>query len=132
MYNKHGFAPFIGAVHGRRQHPFIASVFRAPVNVYKTDNSYEIMVFAPGRIKENFNVSNKGNELVISYAPPDGLPVPDWTKKEYSRGGFERSFTLDDSVDASRINAVYTDGVLQVSIPFIPGKEPAHQDIPVN
>jgi HSP20 family protein len=132
MYNRHGFAPFAGAVRGRRQHPFISSVFRAPVNAYKTDNSYEIMVFAPGRIKENFSVATKGTTLIISYAPPEGLTSPDWIKKEYSRGGFERSFTIDDSIDTTNIKAGYTDGVLQVSLPFIPGKEPVHQDIPVN
>jgi HSP20 family protein len=131
MYNKHAFAPY-GAAHGRRQHPFMQSAFRAPVNVYKTDNSYELLVFAPGRIKENFSVKTKGTELIVSYTPSEGLTPPDWIKREYSRGGFERTFTIDESIDTANIQANYTDGVLQVSLPIIPGKEAAQQDIPVN
>ncbi|MEP6684523.1 MAG: Hsp20/alpha crystallin family protein [Parafilimonas sp.] len=131
MYNRQSFAPH-GAAYGRRNHPFMQSHFRAPVNVYKTENSFELMVFAPGRIKENFSVKSKGNELTISYAPPEDFKSPEWIKKEYSRGGFERTFTINESIDTSNIKASYTDGVLQVSLPIIPGAEIQPQDIPVN
>lgn len=131
MYNRHSFAAFDTA-HRRHHHPFMQSIFRAPVNVYKTDNSYELLVFAPGRVKENFNVKTKGTELTVSYTPPEGLTPPDWIKKEYSRGAFERIFTIDESIDTTNIKANYFDGVLQVSLPLIPGKETPQQDIPVN
>jgi len=53
--------------------------------------------------------------------------------REYSRGGFERSFTLDESIDRSAITAKYIDGVLQVSLPVIKGKEAVgSQDIKVS
>src|SRR5436190_10746923 len=100
-----------GERYGNRQRPlFIRSVQRAPVNVYKTENSYELLVFAPGRIKENFSVKAQGTELTISYTPPEGFPRPEWIKREYSRGGFERKFTIDESVDAANIKANYADG----------------------
>ncbi len=105
------------------------SVQRAAVNIYKTDNSYEMLVFAPGRIREHFHLDVSGNRLTISYLPPDGFPRPDWILREYSRGGFERSFTLDESIDSSNITAKYLDGVLQVSLPLIPGKEPVQHEI---
>jgi HSP20 family protein len=89
------------------------------------------MVFAPGRIKEHFHLSINGNELGISYTPPEGFPRPDWIRREYSRGGFVRSFTLDETVDTTAIQAKYEDGVLQVSLPLIPGKERVLQEIPV-
>lgn len=131
MYNRHSSAPF-GAAYGRRNHPFMQSHFRAPVSIYKTDSSYELLVFAPGRIKENFGVKTQGNELIVSYTPPEGLPRPDWIKIEYSRGGFERTFNIDESVETANIKANYVDGVLQVSLPIIPGKETPQQDIPVS
>ncbi|MFT4156013.1 Hsp20/alpha crystallin family protein [Parafilimonas sp.] len=108
------------------------SICRAPVNIYKTENSFEIMVFAPGRVKENFNVKTQGSELVVSYKPQEGLQSPEWLKKEYSRGAFERTFTIDDSIDTNNIRANYVDGVLQISLPVIPGRETPQQDIPVN
>lgn len=108
------------------------STQRAAVNIYKTENSYEMLVFAPGRIKEHFHLDVKGNQLVISYLPPDGFPRPDWITREYSRGGFERSFVLDESIDSSNITAKYVDGVLQVSLPLIPGKEPVKHEIVIS
>ena len=116
----------------RNRHLFIRSMQRAAVNVYKTDNSFEMLVFAPGRIKENFNLNVKGRELIISYTPPEGFPKFDWVQREYSRGGFERTFTLDETIDTTKISAKYEDGVLQVSLPVIAGKESANQEIKIS
>ena len=104
---------------------------RAAVNIYRTDNSYVMLVFAPGRIREHFHLELRENELVISYMPPEGFPRPDWLHREYSRGGFVRSFVLDESVDAGQIQARYMDGVLEVSLPVIAGKEKVVTAIPV-
>ena len=62
--------------------------------------------------------------------PPEGFPRPDWVRREYSRGGFVRNFALDPSIDTQNISAKYVDGVLQVTLPVIPGKEA--QEIKIN
>lgn len=102
---------------------------RAAVNVYKTETSFEMLLFAPGRIKEHFHLDVKGDRLTVSYSPPEGFPRPDWVVREYSRGGFERTFALDESVDTQNITAKYVDGVLQVTMPVIPGKATVKQEI---
>lgn len=116
----------------RNRHLFIRSMQRAAVNIYKTESSFEMLVFAPGRIKEHFNLGVKGNELTITYTPPEGFQRPDWISREYSRGGFVRTFTLDDSIDTKNISAKYVDGVLEVSLPIIAGKESTSQEIKVS
>ena len=116
----------------RNRHLFIRSMQRAAVNIYKTDTSFEMLVFAPGRIKENFSLGVKGNELTITYTPPEGFPRPDWISREYSRGGFVRTFTLDDNIDTKNISATYVDGVLQVTLPIIAGKASPEQEIKVS
>ncbi|TMI68378.1 MAG: Hsp20/alpha crystallin family protein [Bacteroidetes bacterium] len=116
----------------RGRHLYIRSMQRAAVNVYKTETSFEMLVFAPGRIKENFSLDVKGNELTITYTPPEGFPRPDWIMREYSRGGFVRTFTLDDNIDITNITAKYVDGVLEVSLPIIAGKESPKQEIKVS
>ena len=66
-----------GNAYGNRsRHLLTRSMQRASVNIYKTENSYEMLVFAPGRIKENFSLSVNGNELIITYTPPEGFPRP--------------------------------------------------------
>ena len=116
----------------RDRHLFIRSMQRAAVNIYKTETSFEMLVFAPGRIKEHFSLGVKGNELTISYTPPEGFPRPDWIMREYSRGGFVRTFTLDNNVDTQNISAKYVDGVLQVSLPILAGQDPSNQEIKVS
>jgi HSP20 family protein len=120
-----------GQAGNRHRHLLARSMERAAVNIYKTDNSYEMLLFAPGRIREHFHLDLKGNELTISYTPPEGFPRPEWIRREYSRGGFVRSFTLDESVDATKIAAKYADGVLQISLPLIAGKEVVQQKIEI-
>lgn len=117
---------------GRNRHPLYRSQQRAAVNVYKTDSSFEMLLFAPGRIKEHFHLDVKGTELTISYTPPEGFARPEWIVREYSRGGFERTFALDESVSTANITAKYTDGVLQVSMPIIAGKETTKQQISIS
>ena len=122
-----------GNAYGNPGRPgFIRSMQKAAVNIYKTDNSYELLVFAPGRIKEHFHLDMNGNELTISYTPPEGFPRPEWVLREYSRGGFKRSFTLDESIDTQNITAKYADGMLQVTLPLIAGKENIKKEIVVN
>ena len=120
-----------GNSYGNRQQ-FTRTMQRAAVNIYKTDNSYELLVFAPGRIKEHFHIDTNGNELTVTYNPPEGFPRPEWILREYSRGGFRRSFTLNDSIDTQNISAKYADGVLQVSLPVIAGKENEKKEIVIN
>ena len=122
-----------GEHYGSRQRPlFIRSMQRAAVNIYKTENSYEMLVFAPGRIKEHFKIDVEGKELKVSYTPPEGFPRPDWIQREYSRGGFVRSFVLDETMDTTNITAKYVDGVLQISLPLKQGKEAVRQEIKID
>ena len=121
-----------GQHEGRGRHLQARSMERAAVNIYRTENSLEMLVFAPGRIREHFHLEVRGNELRISYTPPEGFPRPDWVQREYSRGGFVRSITLDESVDPASIQAKYVDGVLQVSLPLEAGKERVAHEIPVS
>ena len=121
-----------GAYGSRERQLLYRSMQRAAVNVYKTDTSYEMLVFAPGRIREHFHLDVKGRELTVSYQPPEGFPRPDWVLREYSRGGFVRTFALDEQVDTQNIMAKYVDGVLQVSMPLIPGEVAVAQEITIS
>ena len=121
-----------GSYGGRNRHLLVRSMERAAVNIYKTGSSYEMLVFAPGRIKEHFHLDVKGSELTVSYSPPEDFPRFDWVSREYSRGGFRRTISLDETINTAAITAKYTDGVLQVSLPVIPGKEVVKQEIQVS
>lgn len=132
MYYQEHHADKEAALRRGRMHPHAVSFHRARVNVYKTEGSYEMLVFAPGRTKENFQISVAGDEIIIGYQPVPATVSPNWVHKEYSRGAFERRFKLDEAVDTAAISAKYEDGVLQVTMPVIPGKEVQRKDVPIS
>ena len=115
---------------GRHKH-WHGGYFRVPVNVLKTDESYELYFAAPGRKKEDFKIAVQGNELTISYKKPQQEEREDqnWIRYEYRLVSFERSFLIDSSIDSGGIVAKYEDGVLQVTLPIKPGSIVPSQDI---
>ena len=122
-----------GERYASRQKPLLMrSQQRAAVNIYKTASSFEMLVFAPGRIKEHFKIDVDGADLKVSYTPPEGFPKPEWILRDYSRGGFVRVFQLDETIDTANISAKYVDGVLQVSLPLLPGKEVTKKEVVIN
>ncbi len=122
-----------GERNGRSTRPLlIRSMQRAAVNIHKTADSYEMLVFAPGRIKAHFKVDVQGKQLHVSYTPPKGFARPDWVLREYSRGGFARTFNLDDDIDSSNIKAKYEDGVLYVSLPLLADAAGGSQQIVID
>jgi HSP20 family protein len=118
--------------YGRSRHFGARSIQRARINIYKTEQSYEVLVFAPGRIKEHFDISVNGNQLTVSYTPPEGFPRPEWVLREYSRGGFSRTITLSDAIDAEKISAKYVDGVLEISLPLVASENLRQFHVPIS
>jgi len=90
-----------------------------PVNVKETERSFQLEVIAPGFEKTDFKVNIEQNLLTIS-AEKKSEVTEDKEKqirKEYSFRSFKRSFTLDEKVDATGIEASYVNGVLTLNLP---------------
>ena len=105
--------------------------YRVPVNIVKNDLNYELMVFAPARAKKDFKISIKGHELTISYISDERDDNRNWIRHEFSKASFERTFVIDETVDADHITAEYTNGILHLNLPIIPGSEKPAQEITI-
>lgn len=92
-----------------------------PVNLRETDQNYEMSLIAPGLRKEDFKLNVTDDLLTISYEQKEEhneeKAEEGWLRKEYKMQSFNRSFTLDDSVDVNKITASYDNGVLHLSLP---------------
>ncbi len=96
-----------------------------PVNVKETDKSYQLEVVAPGFEKTDFKVNLNQNLLTVSAEKKDadkedGLSSASQEKqirREYSYRSFKRSFTIDEKIDATNIEASYINGVLTLNLP---------------
>jgi len=92
-----------------------------PVNVRETDKEYQMEVVAPGCKKEDFNINISNNLLTVSFEHKEEKNQQHedngWVRNEYHKRSFSRSFSLDDTVDVNKINAMYTDGMLRLHLP---------------
>ena len=90
-----------------------------PVNVKETDKSYLLEVVAPGFEKTDFKVNLDQNLLTISAEKKDEVKQENQKqiRREYSYRSFKRSFTIDEKIDATNIEASYINGVLTLNLP---------------
>jgi HSP20 family protein len=99
-----------------------------PVNVQETKEAYLLDVMAPGFAKEDFKINLDDKTLTISAEKKVETKNENekQIRKEFSSRTFKRAFTLDESVDAEKINAKYDNGILKVNLP----KKEIKQDAP--
>lgn len=103
-----------------------------PVNVQELDNHYELLLFAPGFQKSDFQVKTKDRILIIGLdAKKDSKAEPNWLRREFASSGFQRRFELNEEVDTDKISAKYEDGILYVTLPKLSGFETSRQEIEV-
>ena len=99
---------------------FERNVFFTPrVDVKESAKAFEIHVALPGLKKEDISIDIEKSVLSISGERKLKNENKDdkFHMVENFYGKFSRSFTLPENVDASKIAASYTDGMLTVEIP---------------
>ena len=96
---------------------------RVPVNVRERKDWYEIFVYAPGRSKDAFQVNINDDVLSVRFQSADASDGDNWLHREYGNPSFERQFLLNGKVDTSGITARYNEGVLELTLPKLPGSE---------
>ena len=83
----------------------------------------------PGMNKSDFEISIDNKMLFISaeVENKNEETTDEYSLREFGFSSFKRSFSLPETVDDAKINANYTDGILNV---HIPKKEEAKQRPP--
>ena len=88
------------------------------VNIKEENNAFHVEVAAPGIDKKDFKVELDDDLLTISYEKEHSTEEKgDYTKKEFSYQSFKRSFNLPKTVENTKIQANYKDGILHLMIP---------------
>ena len=90
-----------------------------PVNVKETAEGYQLEVVAPGFEKTDFSISLDQQLLTIAAEKKSEVekegdkPI----RREYNYRSFKRIFTVDEKIDATKIEATYINGVLILNLP---------------
>jgi len=94
------------------------------INVFETENSYEVELAAPGLTKEDFKVNvDSDDNLVISMEKKTDNSEKDkkgrYLRREFSYQQFEQCMVLPDDADKEKISAKVENGVLKIDMPKI-------------
>ena len=92
-----------------------------PVDIFET-GSHEVVLKAelPDMTRDDIEVTVENNTLTLRGTKklPGDVKEEQYRRIERSFGTFSRSFTLPNTVDASKVAAEYRNGVLTVRLPF--------------
>ncbi len=89
-----------------------------PANVIESKFDFRIEIAAPGFEKSDFKIDLDKNLLTISLDKSiDENTEEKFNLKEYSFNSFKRSFRISDKINTEKINAIYKNGLLQITLP---------------
>lgn len=93
------------------------------VNIIKNENDFVLEIAVPGFSKKDIDINVKEDKLsisaVIEETEKDAEKKEEhYTKREFNYAGFKRSFTLPENIDIESIKAVFTNGILKITLPL--------------
>ncbi len=103
------------------------------VDIQEQDGKYLLRADLPGIKKEDVHVELENGYLTISGERKAEHEEKKETFRRIERafGSFQRSFRVPDGVTEKDISAQYRDGVLEVTVPALEGKQQPAKAIPV-
>lgn len=101
------------------------------VNIKEEADAFVVEMAVPGLKKSDFNLNLENNILSISAEIEENNEEKEegYTRREFGYSSFKRTFTLPETVEDSKINAKYNEGILNI---HLPKKEEAKQKPPRN
>lgn len=91
------------------------------VDIFETD-THDLVVRAelPGMNREDIEVTVENSTLVLKGEKKFDAEVKEdqYRRIERAYGAFQRSFTLPNTVDTSKVSADFKNGVLTIKLPF--------------
>lgn len=92
-------------------------------NIIETKDSFRIELSVPGFDKKDFRINVENDHLTISSEREEKQEDKNdnrderYTRKEFVKQSFSRSYRLSEWVDSEHIQARYDNGILSVEIP---------------
>jgi HSP20 family protein len=108
-----------------------AGAWAPPVDVFERNDNLVLRVELPGVQKDDIEIHVENGVLVLRgerKRDPD-LDEENAYRLERTYGAFSRSFTLPTSVDSTKIQATYKDGLLELVLPKAEGAKPKKVEI---
>lgn len=88
-------------------------------NITENNEAYTIQLAAPGLEKKDFKIEFENNILTVSSQKEQETneDKDNYRRREFSYQSFSRSFELPQNSDPDKIDAIYQDGILKLTLP---------------
>jgi HSP20 family protein len=112
---------------------FGLSYWTPAVDIAEHENEYVVRVELPGVSKDDVKITLESNILTIrgEKKQEKAQQNENYHRVERMYGTFQRSFTLPTTVKSDRIDAVYKDGILTVTLPKAEEAKPKQIEVKV-
>ena len=90
------------------------------VNTIEKENQYLLEIAVPGMDKKDFEIEIQNDLISISSISKQEKEVKDnlnYNRQEFNYNSFHRTFSLPKEVDQSKIKAIYSNGILTITLP---------------
>ena len=96
-----------------------ASLTVPAINISENKESFTLTMASPGMKKGDFKIDVDGNLLTVSAETEERAEKKEekFRREEYNYSSFSRSFHLPETVNKSKIEATYVDGILKLKMP---------------
>ncbi len=92
--------------------------YRPNVDILENPDELQVLVDLPGSSTDAINVHFEDGTLTIhGRVPPRQTEDTPFLMQEYGVADFFRTFQVSEGIDAARISADYSDGVLRLRLP---------------
>ncbi|WP_425437688.1 Hsp20/alpha crystallin family protein [Mumia flava] len=95
-----------------------------PMDAWRDGDMFVVELDLPGVDPDSIDIDVERNVLTVRADRPAREGTAELLAAERPRGVFSRQLILGDSLDASRIEARYADGVLRLSVPVAEQAKP--------
>ncbi|HUC08836.1 MAG TPA: Hsp20/alpha crystallin family protein [Stellaceae bacterium] len=97
-----------------------------PINIWLGENSVVVTAELPGVKREDVNISLQDEVLTLegSRQPQLNDQTVKWHRRERTYGSFARTVQLPFQVDSEKVQARYSDGVLEIELERLEADRP--------
>ena len=102
-----------------------------PVDIFEKDNNLVIRAELPGVDKKDIDVRIENGVLTLHGERKKETTIDEENAYRMERiyGTFTRSFSLPTTVDPAKINAMFKDGILELTVPKLETAKPKRIEI---
>ena len=95
-----------------------SSAWSPTVNISESEDGYVLTAELPGVKKEDIDIDVKDRTLTLKGEKMNESKKEkeNYIRVESSYGKFERSFSVSDDIDISKVDASFKDGVLRIAL----------------